>query len=151
MNQFSNRLAWVVPAACLFVVFGGCGGGSPTLVDVGGRITDGGKAVSGASINYQPIAKSENDVYPGPASFGITDSEGRYTLRTFNTDLPGAVPGRHKIYISLPQPESTAEFAAPKGMKSVPSKYCDGSTEIEVSEAGESAIDFDIGQRPQQH
>jgi hypothetical protein len=125
----------------------GCSRGGPTLVAVSGRITDGGKAVVGASVNYQPIATSKDNIYPGPASFGITNSDGRYQLRTLNNDLPGAIPGQHRINISLQSDGEQRDFAAPLGAKKVPVKFCDGSTVVEVPPKGAADVNFDLAQQ----
>lgn len=125
----------------------GCGSSSPKLVEVRGRITDGGKAVAGASINYQPIATSKNDIFPGPASYGKTDADGRYQLRTFNHELPGAVPGQHRISISLPSAGEAREFAPAANAKTVPAKFLDGSTIVEVPQEGTAELNFDLAQQ----
>jgi hypothetical protein len=137
----------VATAAFCCLAASGCGNGGPTLVAAGGRITDGGKAVVGASVSYQPIATSKENIYPGPASFAITDSEGRYQLRTFNHDLPGAVPGQHRINISLPAAGEQRDFAVPVGAKKVPVKFCDGSTVVEVPSKGATDLNFDLAQQ----
>lgn len=124
----------------------GCGS-RLKLTEVQGRITDGGKAVAGASISYQPIATSKDNIYPGPASFGKTDSEGRYSLRTFNDDLPGAVPGQHRISISLPTVGEQRDFAPAATSKNVPAKFCDGSTVVEVPTQGTVELNFDLAQQ----
>ncbi|MCC7087125.1 MAG: hypothetical protein IT427_19155 [Pirellulales bacterium] len=139
------RIVWIVIAA-VATCLGGCGRSS-NLVSVSGRITNGGKAVVGASINYQPIATSKDDIYPGPASFGITDADGRYTLRTFNSQLLGAIPGQHRICIALAHVGPQLDFAASPVDKMVPARFLDGSTVVEVSAEGETKLDFDIAKK----
>jgi hypothetical protein len=125
----------------------GCGGSSPRLVEVRGRITDGGKAVSGASVTYQPIATSKDNIFPGPGSFGKTDADGRYQLRTFNHELPGAVPGQHRISISLAATGEARDFAPAPNAKTVPAKFVDGSTIVEVPADGPAEMNFDLAQQ----
>ncbi|WP_428306536.1 hypothetical protein [Lacipirellula sp.] len=123
----------------------GCSDGS-SLVEVRGRVMEGTTPVAGASVTYQPIAKSADDIAPGPSSFGITDAEGRYDLRTIKEDSVGAVIGSHHVYISLdkgdtqdgtsPQPKPAADR--------IPKKFSDGTTVVEIPPAGAADVDFDI-------
>lgn len=121
----------------------GCGG-SP-LVEVRGRVMEGTAPVAGASVSYQPIAKSASDVTPGPSSFGITDAEGRYELRTIKEDSVGAVIGSHHVYISLDKPEEEGASPPPKPkVDRIPKKFSDGSTIVEIPSTGAADVDFDI-------
>jgi hypothetical protein len=128
----------------LIPVLGGCGSSSPTLVAVEGRVMEGAKPVAGASVNYQPIATSGDDIAPGPSSFGITDAEGRYQLRTLKEDSVGAVAGQHHVYISLDPPVDQVEIAVKPPVSRIPKKFADGSTVVDVPAASGAAFDFDI-------
>lgn len=141
------RFCFVVWAALGIAICGGCSHSSQPLVEVGGRITEAGKAVSGASVSYQPISSSKENVSPGPASFGITDADGRYQLRTFKEDLPGAVPGQHHVYITLASPAGQSESAPPVRSKKIPAKYCDGSTIVDVPSSGAAELNFDLAKQ----
>lgn len=125
-------------------VLSGCGGSSSSLVAVEGRVMQGTTPVAGASVNYQPIAKSDDDITPGPSSFGITDAEGRYQLRTMKEDSVGAVAGQHHVYISLEPQVDQAESAPKPPVSKIPKKFADGSTIVDVPPAGGAAFDFDI-------
>lgn len=124
----------------------GCGN-SPKLVSVSGRVTDGGRAVAGASVSYQPIAVSKDDIYPGPASFGITDADGRYTLKTFNKAQPGAIPGQHRVCITVRPDGEQRDYAPSPADKKVPSKLRDGSTVVEVPAEGVVEMNFDFAKQ----
>jgi hypothetical protein len=147
MNQIKSIVLKLFAAGLTVssIFLTGCGS-SPKLVEVRGRVTDGGKAVAGASVTYQPIATSKDNIYPGPASFGKTDADGRYQLRTFNHDLPGAIPGQHRISISLASTGETKDFAPAANSKAVPAKYVDGSTIVEVPTDGAAELNFDLAQ-----
>lgn len=129
--------------ACLcLVVVAGCGGDGYSLATVEGRITDRGQPVAGASVTYQPIAPAKEN--PGPSSFGITDADGRYRLRTMTDNLPGAAVGRHRIRISMAARENQPDFSAMPSAKQVSPKFQDGSTVVEVPAGGLPSADFDF-------
>jgi hypothetical protein len=69
----------------------GCGGTSKTAA-VGGRVTYKGKPVPNANVSFTP---TEGD---SRAAEGLTDSDGRFTLRTFATN-DGALPGKYRISV----------------------------------------------------
>jgi len=79
-------------AMCLLVcvaLLAGCGGKKkgPATVKVSGTILFNGKPLEGAEVNF---------VAGDFASFGKTNSEGKFTL------AQGAVPGNNKVYIRKP-------------------------------------------------
>ena len=76
----------------------GCGGGPdhPETYPVTGVVTQGGKPVAGADVNFIPT-NQEGDSHSARAR---TDDSGRYELHTFFSaaaDVPGAVPGEYKV------------------------------------------------------
>lgn len=141
-NAWWQRKLSAAIAVCWLMLYGGCGN-SPGLVEVSGRITDGGKAVSGASINFQPIRESQADIYQSTSSFGVTDAEGRFQLRTVNDDRVGAVPGRHRIILSLKEERQQGENATRPAKRTL-AKFYDGSTIVEIPADGRNDVDFDI-------
>lgn len=145
MTRFSSRSLVTCALTVGLLASMGCGGGS-SLAEVSGRVTEGTTPVVGASVTYQPIAKSAEDVAPGPSSFGITDAEGRYDLRTIKEDSVGAVIGSHRIYISLDKGDSwDGATTQPKPeIDRIPKKFSDGSTVVEIPAAGAADVDFDI-------
>ena len=121
----------------------GCGSNGYPLAQVTGKVTKSGKPVSGASISFQPRASSGN-ANAGPGSFGITDAEGRYELKTFREKTTGAVIGRHRVTISLPLPPGIAEDQEIASSLLAPMRFRDGSTEVEVPKNGLESADFDL-------
>jgi hypothetical protein len=69
----------------------GCGGG-PNLAEVEGTLTSKGKPLDKIQIEFWP----EKD---GPRSMAVTDSQGRYTLKTDDGKRMGAVVGPHRIVL----------------------------------------------------
>jgi len=93
-----RRLA---PLAILLVVTSGCGSNGPQIMTVSGTVTCGGKAVDKLEVNFWPDH--------GRPSWGLTDAEGRYTLK-YDKDRDGAVPGKHKVWVRI-KPTSPKEEA----------------------------------------
>ncbi len=75
-------------------------GGSPhDLAYVSGTIRVDQQPVAGVKVTFEPIGSMKNP-YPGPASYGVTDEEGWYSLRLITDDSAGAVIGSHRVRIS---------------------------------------------------
>jgi hypothetical protein len=138
---------------CILIVtaqFLGCGGTDYALTDVKGRITRSNQPVEGANVTFQPIAAGLDNPNPGPGSFGHTDADGRYSLRTFDlADLEGAVVGRHRVTIRLPSQPVLTDASGEKNAPVVPPSFVDGSLIVEVPAAGLDNANFDLTKPPQ--
>jgi hypothetical protein len=121
----------------------GCGSSNYPLAQVTGKVTKSGKPVSGASISFQPMASSGN-ANAGPGSFGITDAEGRYELKTFREKTTGAVIGRHRVTVQLPLPPGTPEDIEIDASLLSPMPFRNGSMQIEVPLDGLGSADFEL-------
>lgn len=90
------------------LVCAGCGGGGsgPPLVQVRGTVTHQGKPLENLMVHFQPES--------GRPSHGITDSQGDFTLE-YLPDQPGAVPGRHRVFVSFVPPSVEVEMAIFEG------------------------------------
>jgi hypothetical protein len=114
--RFRLLFLGLMMAAC------GCGGGSRT-VPVSGQVKLDGQPLADAHVFFRPDSK---EPYPGPASYGKTDAQGRFTLRTVD-DQDGAVVGPHKVRISIPVKAPGGNADAPP-IDKLPAKYSgDGS------------------------
>jgi hypothetical protein len=122
----------LVVAAC------GCGGGART-VPVSGQVILDGQPLAGAHVLFRP---DSSELYPGPASFGKTDAQGRFFLRTVDGH-DGAVVGPHKVRISVPMKAPGAGLDAPSVNK-LPAKYSGDNTILTfmVPEGGTKQADF---------
>ena len=90
----ASRLQLVVLA---LVVVAGCGPKHPNLpaqYPVTGTITQDGKPLPGAGIMFLPRGETR-----GTGAFGLSDSEGKYTLKTDHGG-PGAPEGEYAVTIS---------------------------------------------------
>jgi hypothetical protein len=76
----------------------GCG--DPKVVSVSGRVTFDGQPLAGAHVVFQPISAGK-EMNPGSGSYGITDADGRYTLKVVDTGESGAFIGKHRVEITI--------------------------------------------------
>jgi hypothetical protein len=89
------------------LVLAGCAKEGPEVGQVTGKVTRGGKPISGLTVYFQPEA--------GRVSQAITDAEGVYKLRYTKTD-DGARIGKHKVYVIFHPPAGPeAEIARANG------------------------------------
>lgn len=146
---FNPLLATV--AAAVFVL-AGCNQDPYRVAPVSGLVTLDGKPVGQVAVMFQPM--SEGNPNPGPGSFGITDAEGRYSLKLVGNEKPGGVVGKHKVrfdpYSDEPaDPTSDRPFRPKKAMPKIPPKYNqpDAVFEYEVPTKGTAAADFQLSSR----
>jgi hypothetical protein len=91
------------------------------------------------------MALSNDNLNPGPGSFGRTDADGRYSLRTFDlSDQSGAVVGRHRVTIRLHQKATLSDAAGETKSPEIPAAFTDGSLIIEVPQAGLESANIDL-------
>ena len=109
-------------AMLAFVI--GCG--SQKLASVSGRVTLDDKPLGNAMVSFEPSVQERTMEAP-LASFGKTNDNGEYTLETKKGEK-GAVTGKHKVTISLLNPEiGGTDERPPRGgwpiKDKVPEKY----------------------------
>jgi hypothetical protein len=129
----------------LLLLATGCGGGPYPVAAVSGRVTLNGQPLAGAGVVFQPVAASGSQ--PGPGSTGVTDKDGRYTLRLTGKESKGAVVGKHTVRITM-MPESDSAEDRPKSAKRpkpLPQRYNLKTTlEFDVPAGGTDAADFPL-------
>jgi len=118
---------------------------------VSGTIKLDGKPLANAMILTQPVG-SEEDVTPGPGSFGETDSEGRFTLVMQHEDIDGAVSGKALVKIQeIGEKKAANDDSVDSSIlrSKVPLDYVEMKVEIDIPEGGTDSLDFDLkGERP---
>jgi hypothetical protein len=122
--------ALVVAAALV-----GCGGGT---AGVSGVVTLDGQPLEGATVSFTPASGDGGGI---GGSYGKTDAQGRYTLKTVNGDRAGAAIGKHKVTIS----QAKADPTNPEGIAKdiVPAKYNTKSDlTFDVPSGGTDNADF---------
>jgi len=129
----------------------GCG--KPTPVPVSGRVTVDGKAMAGVRVVFLPDTSAYDPDRHGSA-VGITDADGKFTLKSSNGDA-GIWPGSYKVTFSLWVEKNSKKPIAPDAKPSevpggvinlIPSKYESSSeTPESMSVSGSSGTkDFAI-------
>lgn len=94
LTSMSRRAASVTLILAAMMTFG-CGPSGPETADFEGHVTRNGKPVSNVLIHFLPSR--------GRVSSGRTDAEGKFRL-SFSKDIPnGALIGKHKVYVTVPQ------------------------------------------------
>jgi len=87
-----------VLSATLFV---GCGKAGPKLTQVQGKVTLDGEPLANKSLLFTPIEGTT-----GNGAGGVTDAEGRYSLKAMVPgaikDYPGIGPGRYRVTVFEP-------------------------------------------------
>src|SRR4051794_19479466 len=123
----------------------GCGGNAK-LAPVSGVVKLNGKPVADVEVLFQPVAETVNA--QGPAAFGITGPDGRYTVKAIGEDTPGATIGKNQVLFS--GRASAADFSEDgkkrgKPAVSIPARYSNESKmTFDVPPKGTTAADFEL-------
>jgi hypothetical protein len=133
--------------AVLVVLSVGCGGEFPTA-NVSGRVTVNGKPVEKVSVMFQPVA-AEGKINSGVGSYGITDADGRYTLKLIGKESRGAVIGKHKVRFENWTDPGDTSVDSPKRKQAapavkIPQRYYDKPMDYEVASGGTDKADFEL-------
>jgi hypothetical protein len=86
-----------------------------------------GQPLANALVSFQPIAKEGEINAAGQGSTGKTNEKGEYIL-TFSNGKPGAVVGKHRVLISVLEPQvGDSDARPPRGgfplANKVPERY----------------------------
>ncbi|MDG1873855.1 MAG: carboxypeptidase-like regulatory domain-containing protein [Mariniblastus sp.] len=114
----------------------GCGGENFSSVPVSGTVTMDGKPIAGVAITFYPEATESTSIV-GPFSEAVTDSEGKFELKTRYGD-PGAVVGQHRI---------SFEYAGvdPEDLAAAESELAEAKAEGGDTAAAQAAVDKQKG------
>jgi hypothetical protein len=136
--------------AALAVLPAGCSKGPGDIVDVSGRVTINGNPVEKVGVVFQPI-KTDGNNNPGTGSWGVTDKDGRYTLKLQSKDQKaGAVVGKHKVmFENYKEPDDPSDDRPnkirPKPAVAIPPDfYFHPKFEFDVPSSGTDKADFDL-------
>jgi hypothetical protein len=113
----------------------GCNRGPFKLAPVSGTVTLDNQPLANATVRFKSLARADGNI-AGPASVGLTDQSGRFTLST--TDgRRGAVVGSHIVSISTEQirmvDPATSDQVEVIAKEVVPQRY-----------RGNSELSFDV-------
>jgi len=108
LMKFRSALSPALFGLLVVVAFAGCGSSSnPATYPVTGTVTFEGKPLAGANVGFS--ATDENT----RGAIGVTDSEGKYSLTTFEQG-DGAMAGTFKVTVSkFDGPETAVQLADP--------------------------------------
>jgi len=137
-----RRFALVAAAALVL----GCGGGDK-IVPVSGTVKLDGKPLANAMVSFQPTSTANNPK-GGIGSYGSTDADGNYSLKTADTDKSGAIVGTHRVQINLKvESDDRPAFNRPPP-KLLPKKYnLNTELEFKVPPGGTSVANFDLSSK----
>jgi hypothetical protein len=140
----TSRMRFVVGLSLFSLVlpvFAGCGNGMG-VVPVEGTIMLDGQPLVGAEVIFRPA--------DGRPSLGVTDANGKYTLRD-DTDMMGALSGKYKVSISTSgEAAQSGSEVGPSGAKveRVTAQYNKQTTlEVDVTSGG-GPLDFKLESKP---
>jgi len=136
-------------ALALVVLSGLMGAGCSSdyqLAPVSGTVTVDGKPLENVAVSFVP---DTSQATPGPGSSGVTDAQGRFTLKTVAGDRDrGALVGKHRVrlHYSPPVPDGLSYeqqvAASAKAGHVLPPRARDGSLTFEVPPQGTSEANF---------
>lgn len=117
----------------------GCGGKGYEVATVSGVVTLDGAPLADASVVFAPQTE-------GPSSYGKTDNDGKYTLKTLTSNESGAMVAKHTVSITLTSDEefdTSLDIAVVDAKRKIPRRYNSNSTLTQEIKAGaNSDINF---------
>jgi hypothetical protein len=117
-----------------------CGCQEGTSVE--GRVTVDGAPLEGVHVAFFPEGRSVND----PTLFrGVTDADGRYTLRNPVENKTGAPAGRYRVSLTTAVAGPNDDETTPLPPERVPAKF--RNQKYEVPEGGTNQANFDLKSR----
>jgi len=134
------RAAWPL-LACLMLA--GCSGPDYEVVPISGRVTLDGDPLEDVEVTFQPMAVKAANPNPGPGSYGLTDADGHYSLRTVEPAEDGAVVAKHVVYLSIKYASEGLGDEIVFSRETVLPRCCrDGTMKYEVLPGGTDHADF---------
>lgn len=137
----------------VLTLLAGCQDSGYEVAPVAGRITLNGEPLVNAHVSFRPVLK-QGSVEAGPGSVAFTNQQGEYALRLIDPDQSGAVVGRHRVAITLPEEEQINSVSGtdhddagrPKlKVYRMPNRYRDGTAlGFEVPAEGSRRANFAI-------
>jgi hypothetical protein len=144
----------IVAVVGLCFLFAGCGGvpsAKPKVYPVSGKVTQKGKPLTAGDVMFTPSGGPDGAF--GHIATGQIESDGSYTLTTFNTG-DGAVRGRHKVTVVARDNADLRKMNELKGgaiayklpKSLVPAKYTkvDTTPLTYTVEDGQNTIDIEL-------
>lgn len=127
----------MIVAFLLAATASGCSRKAPTLVEVGGKVTNGKEPIAGVVVIFIPVEDTRG------VARGVTGEDGQFLL-THESERPGAEPGEYKVVFRVfersPRPRCTGR-ALPASSDPSTTPHCATVT------AGGATLVFDLGHK----
>ena len=122
---------------CILCLFSGGCTKKEVVVPVSGIVTMKGEPLKDCGVLFQRVGG-------GVGASGVTDAEGKYTMKTVEENRrAGVSPGEYTVYLGWTDPEASLEkTATPIPPYQVPTKASNGSIKFTVPAAGTDKADF---------
>ncbi|QDU77973.1 hypothetical protein Pan97_50520 [Bremerella volcania] len=133
-----------VALVALVVLLAGCSQENENFAPVSGTVTVKGKPQPNLIVSFLPVTQGEE---PAIASSGLTDDQGRFTLKTTGEDgMEGAMIGQHQVRIRNRIVLGAEDAVVPEKSSAVrlPSKATDGSLTVDVPKEGLDTLTFEL-------
>lgn len=141
LSRCSRGLLWMFSLAVMASV--GCDSGSKDkLVPVTGTITQNGAPLAGANVTFMPKEAL------GAPSGGQTDASGHFELQ-YNDGRAGAVPGAHRVIISLPGPEAPEPTGGEQQQPPQQQESPEFHKEVDVTDSGQNEFTLEVATEKQ--
>lgn len=130
-----NSLLKLTLVAMMLTVIG-CGGKSVKLVPAEGVVKLDGKPARGIMVQFMPDGTRGGS---GPTSFGVTDEQGRFQLKTYENQ-DGATPGPHLVVLMDTEEDRPAQGTVSTKKSRLSSRFGiakPGQLAVEVKEGGQ--------------
>lgn len=126
------------------VLFAGCASESYSTAPVSGTVTLDGEPLANASVGFEPIRQGQ-DIVAGYGSYGETDENGNFTLKTLHGQ-DGAIVGKHRVSIRTVSGEMGPDGeTVMTSEERLPPRYnSDTELTFEVPPEGSDAANFDL-------
>ena len=106
-----------------------------------------GKPAADIEVLFQP-ATGDSVKSPGPAAFGVTGADGRYTVKVVGEGKSGATVGKNHVLFSAKAPVGDFSEDGKKRGKasiSIPARYSnEAKMEFNVPRGGTNSADFEL-------
>lgn len=126
------------------VLLAGCSQENANFAPVSGTVTVKGKPQPNLIVSFLPVTQGTEQ---GIASSGLTDEQGRFTLKTTGENgIEGAMIGSHQVRIRnrIVLGAEDAVVAEKSSAVKLPSKATDGSMTAEVPKEGVDSLTFEL-------
>jgi len=133
-----------VALACGVLLLAGCSQENTNFAPVSGTVTVKGKPQANLIVSFLPVTQGDE---PAIASSGLTDEQGRFTLKTTGADAAeGAMIGQHQVRIRnrivLGAEDAVVQEKSSK--VKLPRKATDGSLTADVPKEGTDKLTFEL-------